>query len=55
MPNMDTTETMEITDTMATRTAPQMKGAAVTEKIYPNMGHTISLEEINVANAVIFN
>lgn len=30
-------------------------GAAVTEKIYPNMGHTISQEEINVANALIFN
>jgi phospholipase/carboxylesterase len=29
-------------------------GATVTEKIYPRMGHTISQEEINVANAVIF-
>jgi len=29
-------------------------GAAVTEKIYPHMGHTISPAEINVANAVIF-
>jgi len=29
-------------------------GAAVTEQIYPNMGHTISQEEINTANAVIF-
>jgi phospholipase/carboxylesterase len=30
-------------------------GAAVTEKIYPHMGHTISQEEINVANAIIFS
>lgn len=30
-------------------------GAAMTEKIYPNMGHTISQEEIDVANTVIFN
>jgi phospholipase/carboxylesterase len=30
-------------------------GAAVTEKIYPNMGHTISQQEIDVANTIIFN
>jgi phospholipase/carboxylesterase len=30
-------------------------GAAVTEKIYPNMGHTISQQEIDMANALIFN
>ena len=30
-------------------------GAAVTEKIYPQMGHTISQEEIDAANALIFN
>jgi phospholipase/carboxylesterase len=29
--------------------------AQVTKKIYKNMGHTISEDEINVANAVIFN
>lgn len=29
-------------------------GAAVTEKIYPNMGHTISQEEIDIANNLIF-
>jgi len=29
-------------------------GAAVTEKIYPNMGHTISQQEIVAANALIF-
>ena len=29
-------------------------GAAVTEKVYPNMGHTISQEEIDLANALIF-
>lgn len=29
-------------------------GAAVTEQIYPNMGHTISQEEIDVANTVVF-
>ena len=30
-------------------------GAAVTEKVYPNMGHTISQEEIILANNLIFN
>jgi phospholipase/carboxylesterase len=30
-------------------------GATVTEKVYRNMGHTITQEEINVANAVVFN
>ena len=30
-------------------------GADVTKKIYPNMGHTISQDEINCANALIFN
>lgn len=29
-------------------------GANVTEKLYPNMGHTISQEEITLANAVVF-
>ncbi|MBC6989597.1 alpha/beta hydrolase [Hymenobacter sp. BT491] len=29
-------------------------GATVTERIYLNMGHTISQEEINVANSLIF-
>ena len=29
-------------------------GAHVTEKIYPNMGHTISQEEIALANSLIF-
>ncbi len=29
-------------------------GAAVTEKVYSNMGHTISREEIDLANALIF-
>ncbi|MBO2009983.1 alpha/beta hydrolase [Hymenobacter negativus] len=29
-------------------------GAAVTEQIYPRMGHTISQEEIDVANTIIF-
>ncbi|UOR03687.1 dienelactone hydrolase family protein [Hymenobacter aerilatus] len=30
-------------------------GAHVTEKIYPNMGHTITQEEIDLANKLIFN
>jgi len=30
-------------------------GAAVTEKVYPNLGHTISREEIDLANSLIFN
>ncbi|HEY9257528.1 alpha/beta hydrolase [Chitinophaga sp.] len=29
-------------------------GAAVREKIYPNMGHTISQDELNLANQLIF-
>ncbi|QDA61616.1 alpha/beta hydrolase [Hymenobacter jejuensis] len=29
-------------------------GGAVTERIYPHMGHTISQEEIDVANSLIF-
>ncbi|WP_311181990.1 alpha/beta hydrolase [Hymenobacter volaticus] len=29
-------------------------GAAVTEKVYPNMGHTISQEEIVAANTLVF-
>jgi phospholipase/carboxylesterase len=29
--------------------------ASVTEKIYPHMGHTISMEEITVANQLIFS
>jgi phospholipase/carboxylesterase len=28
--------------------------ASVTEKIYPNMGHTITMEEISTANATVF-
>jgi phospholipase/carboxylesterase len=30
-------------------------GAQVTEKIYPNMGHTITQEEIDLANQLIFS
>ena len=30
-------------------------GAAVTEKVYPNMGHTITQEEIELANNLIFS
>jgi len=30
-------------------------GASVTEKIYPNMGHTISQDEIELANQLIFS
>ncbi|WP_460553941.1 alpha/beta hydrolase [Hymenobacter daeguensis] len=30
-------------------------GAVVTEQIYPNLGHTISQQEIDVANKLIFN
>jgi phospholipase/carboxylesterase len=29
-------------------------GAHVTERVYPNLGHTISQEEIELANALIF-
>jgi phospholipase/carboxylesterase len=29
-------------------------GADTTEKIYPNMGHTIDQDEINNANSLIF-
>jgi len=29
-------------------------GATVTEKVYPNLGHTISQEEIALANSIIF-
>ena len=29
-------------------------GARVTEKVYPNMGHTISPEEITLANSLVF-
>lgn len=29
-------------------------GAAVTKKIYPNMGHTISQDEIDLANELVF-
>jgi phospholipase/carboxylesterase len=29
-------------------------GAAVTEKVYPNLGHTVSREEIDMANQLIF-
>jgi len=30
-------------------------GANVTEKVYPNMGHTISQDEIDLANQLVFN
>ena len=30
-------------------------GAAVTERVYPNMGHTITQEEIELANKLIFD
>lgn len=30
-------------------------GASVTKKIYENMGHTISQDEINLANELVFN
>jgi phospholipase/carboxylesterase len=30
-------------------------GAHVTERVYPNLGHTISQEEIELANALIFS
>jgi len=30
-------------------------GASVTEKVYPNMGHTISQDEIELANQLIFS
>ena len=33
----------------------QKMGADVTKKIYPNMGHTISQDEIDCANALVFN
>jgi phospholipase/carboxylesterase len=29
-------------------------GAQVTEKVYPNRGHTITQEEIDLANKLIF-
>jgi phospholipase/carboxylesterase len=29
-------------------------GAHVTERVYPNLGHTISQEEIELANSLIF-
>jgi phospholipase/carboxylesterase len=29
--------------------------AAVTEKVYNNMGHTISRDEIDQANSIVFN
>ncbi|KGO88655.1 phospholipase [Flavobacterium rivuli WB 3.3-2 = DSM 21788] len=32
----------------------QSMGANVTEKVYPNMGHTISQDEIDLANQLIF-
>lgn len=33
----------------------QQLNADVTEKVYPNMGHTISEDEINLANRLVFN
>lgn len=32
----------------------RMMGAAVTEKVYANMGHTVSRDEIEKANSIIF-
>ena len=32
----------------------QSMGANVTEKVYPNMGHTISQDEIDLANQLVF-
>jgi len=37
-----------------TTTLMQSMGANVTEKVYPNMGHTISQDEIDLANKLIF-
>lgn len=38
-----------------TETLMNKMGASVTKKIYSNMGHTISQDEINLANELIFN
>jgi phospholipase/carboxylesterase len=37
-----------------TETLLKKMGASVTKKIYPNMGHTISQDEINLVNELIF-
>lgn len=39
----------------ATTQVLQGMNAAVTQKVYPNMGHTISPDEISTANEVVFN
>lgn len=39
----------------ATTNILQSMGANVTQKIYDNMGHTINQDEINNANAIVFN
>jgi phospholipase/carboxylesterase len=39
----------------ASTTILQDMNAVVTEKIYDNMGHTISQDEVNLANKLIFN
>jgi len=33
----------------------QSMGANVTEKVYPNMGHTVSQDEIDLANQLVFS
>ena len=38
-----------------TTTILQAMGAHVTEKVYPNMGHTISHDEMEKANTLVFN
>lgn len=39
----------------ATTSLLKSMNASVTEKIYPNMGHTIIQEEIDLANRIVFN
>ncbi|OJY81499.1 MAG: phospholipase [Sphingobacteriales bacterium 40-81] len=38
----------------ATTSILKQMGAAVTEKVYPGMGHTITQDEINLANQLVF-
>ena len=38
-----------------TETLLKKMGASVTKKVYENMGHTISQDEINLANELVFN
>lgn len=44
-----------VTRVHETTTLLKSKGADVTEKVYPNMGHTISQDEINWANDLVFS